>query len=281
MLALNITNGKLIWATPFLEQGTVFKNVKLPDTHDWDVSWGSSVTTVKFDNGTQKKIVIGHDKRGDVMAMDAFTGKPLWWTTVGNIHNDNTTPTPNGETIVWPNTQGGVEAYHAIDNDTLYVATSSMGYRFFEQGINGYEVPAIDSIKNGIGNGTITAIDLKTGKIKWTHPTEFPTWVSPLVTNGLVFSGHITAIGKPYTVNVFGAPLESPLIPSGIIMALDKDTGKTLWQFNLGAPIGIGGPSIGHDMLFVPLGSPSESKMQNSGAIVAFGLPSPPSPSPQ
>lgn len=54
MLALNITSGKLIWATPFLEQGTVFKNVKLPDTHDWDVSWGSSVTTVKFDNGTQK-----------------------------------------------------------------------------------------------------------------------------------------------------------------------------------------------------------------------------------
>ena len=107
-------------------------------------------------------------------------------------------------------------------------------------------------------------MDLKTGNIKWQHPTEFPTWVSPLVTNGVVFTGHITAIGKPYT----------QLLPSGIIMALDKNTGKTLWQFNVGAPIGIGGPSIGHGMLFVPIGSDSESKMQKLGSIIAFGLPS-------
>lgn len=58
-------------------------------------------------------------------------------------------------------------------------------------------------------------------------------------------------------------------------MALDKNTGRTLWQFNVGAPIGIDGPSIGHEMLllFVPLGSYAESKMQPSGTIVALGLP--------
>lgn len=274
MIALNITNGKLVWATPFLDQGTVFKNVKLPDTHDWDTSWGSSVINVKFDNGT-RKIVVGHDKRGDIMSMDAKTGKPIWWTTIGTVTNDSSVPTPNGGAVVWPNTQGGIEAYHAIDNtsNTLYVASTSMGYRFFQHGVNGYEVPAVNSIKNGFGNGTITAIDLKTGKIKWQHPTDFPTWVSPLVTNGVVFAGHMTDIGKPYTVNIFGTPLESPLIPSGIIMALDKDTGKTLWQFNVGAPIGIGGPSIGHGLLLVPIGSDSESKMQKLGSVIAFGLP--------
>lgn len=94
-----------------------------------------------------------------------------------------------------------------------------------------------------------------------------------MVTNGVVFAGHMTDIGKPYTVNVFGTPLESRLIPSGIIMALDKDTGKTLWQFNVGAPIGIGGPSIGHGLLLVPIGSDSESKVQKLGSIIAFGLP--------
>jgi len=62
-------------------------------------------------------------------------------------------------------------------------------------------------------------------------------------------------------------------VPSGIIMALDKDTGKKLWEFNVGAPVGIGGPSIGHGMLFVTTGSPAEVGSNKGGYIVAFGLP--------
>ena len=77
--------------------------------------------------------------------------------------------------------------------------------------------------------------------------------VSPLVTNGIVFSGHITATGTPYAFDKdFGDPLETPQIPSGILLALDTDTGKTLWEFNMGAPVGIGGPSIGNGLLLVP-----------------------------
>jgi outer membrane protein assembly factor BamB len=78
---------------------------------------------------------------------------------------------------------------------------------------------------------------------------------------------------KPYAYNQFGAPSETPLIPSGIIMALDKETGDKLWEFNVGAPIGIGGPSIGHGMLFVTTGSPAEIPANMGGYIVAFGLP--------
>jgi outer membrane protein assembly factor BamB len=66
--------------------------------------------------------------------------------------------------------------------------------------------PAFNATKNGIRNGTFTAVDLKTGKTKWVYPTAFPTWVSPLVTNGIVFAGHITEIGKPYKYDVFGTP---------------------------------------------------------------------------
>ena len=54
MIAVNITNGKVIWATPFITHGTVL-NVTIPDTHDWDTSWGSSISKVTFDNGTRKK----------------------------------------------------------------------------------------------------------------------------------------------------------------------------------------------------------------------------------
>ena len=61
MLAINITNGELVWATPFIAQGTVLKNVKIPDTMDRDTTWGSTLSNVKFDNGTQKKVVVGSD----------------------------------------------------------------------------------------------------------------------------------------------------------------------------------------------------------------------------
>ncbi|MGC1933198.1 MAG: hypothetical protein WA667_29855 [Candidatus Nitrosopolaris sp.] len=36
--------------------------VGLSDTHGRDVGWTMSITKVNFDNGTQRKIVIGHDK---------------------------------------------------------------------------------------------------------------------------------------------------------------------------------------------------------------------------
>ncbi len=110
-----------------------------------------------------------------------------------------------------------------------------------------------------------------TGEVKWRHDVDFPTKTSALVTNDIVFAGHMTPIGTPYEAGTFGNPSSSPLFSSGIIVALDKQTGEPLWEFNVGEPIGIGGPSIGNGMLFVPTGTihaPSEV-----GSITAFGLP--------
>jgi outer membrane protein assembly factor BamB len=87
----------------------------------------------------------------------------------------------------------------------------------------------------------------------------------------------MTAIGKPYKFSDFAQPTVTPLYPSGIIFALDKDTGKKLWEFNVVAPIGVIGPSIGHGMLFVPTGAPNSAGPENKGGdVIAFGLP--PSP---
>jgi hypothetical protein len=68
MITVNVTNRKIVWATPFIAHGTVL-DVQIPDTHDWDTSWGSSITKVTLENGIKKKVVIGHDKMGNVMAM--------------------------------------------------------------------------------------------------------------------------------------------------------------------------------------------------------------------
>ena len=262
MVALNITNGKIVWSTPFVAHGTVL-DVKVPDTHDWDTSWGSSITKVMLNNGTQKKVVVGHDKMGNVIAMDATTGKEIWWKTLGQQYRTDAIPLPNGSGIIW---SYGIFTYHAVDNDTLYITATNRSLDYFTDGISGHVVGAPNTFGLGSFNGTIMALDLTTGKIKWQYQTEFPPRISPLVTDGIVFAGYIPYMGKT---------------KSGVILALDKQTGKKLWEFDVNAPIGQVGPSIGDGMLFVPTG---KGKMKNTiqglpkgekigGSIVAFGLP--------
>src|SRR5918911_3870632 len=169
MVAINVTNGKMIWATPFIDYGTVL-NVRVPDTHDWDTSWGSSISKVTFDNGTQKKVVIGHDKMGNVMAMDAITGKPIWWKTLGRQYNTDAIPSAKGSGMIWTY---GIFNYHAIDdNNTLYITATNRGLNYFTNGIYGDKKAAPHTIEQGLGNGTIAAMDLRTGKIKWQYQVQ-------------------------------------------------------------------------------------------------------------
>ena len=270
MVAVNITNGKMIWATPFIAYGTVL-NVRVPDTHDWDTSWGSSISKVTFDNGTQKKVVVGHDKMGNVIAMDANTGKEIWWRTIGKQYNTNRIPLPNGSGMIW---SYGVNNYHAVDNSnkTLYIAATNRGVNIFTNGISGYKIPAPHTIEQGLRNGTVVALDLRTGKIKWQYQTEFPPRVSPLVTGDIVFAGYIPFTEKAKTSSTtHGIKTQK----AGVILALDKETGKKLWEFNVNAPIGDVGPSVGDGMLFVPTGKieglPREERV--GGSVVAFGPP--------
>ena len=93
----------------------------------------------------------------------------------------------------------------------------------------------------------------------------------------MVFSGTITAIGNnetgiTYPFGDYGGPNETPLITSGILRAFDVETGKEIWEFNVGAPISIGGPSIGNDVLLVPTGNALEAASPG-GYIIAFELP--------
>jgi alcohol dehydrogenase (cytochrome c) len=265
ILAVDVKTGQILWhtrTTPY-------------NTHDWDTAWGTSIANISNTNGTVKKVVIGQNKMGNGFALDAVNGHVLWNKTLGIQFRTNVDPQPLGSGATWPGTQYGVEDYNANDGNKTYFAVSNMGFNYFKdkKGTSGHLVPLFDAIENGVGNGTIFAVDIKTGNITWEHNTEFPTWVSPLVTGGLVFSGHITATGKPYKYNDFGAPTNTPLVSSGVIFALDKNTGQKLWEFNVGAPIGIGGPSIGNGTLLVTTGSPAEISSNKGGYIVAFSLP--------
>jgi outer membrane protein assembly factor BamB len=90
---------------------------------------------------------------------------------------------------------------------------------------------------------------------------KYPPRVSPLITNKILFIGFLPFAEK---------------IKSGVIMALDKETGQKLWEFDVNGPIGPVGPSLGNGMLFVPTGKmarASEPGVQARGSIVALGLP--------
>lgn len=257
MIAVNVTSGDIIWATPFIAHGTVLNHVVVPDTHDWDTSWGSSITKVSLQNGTQKKIVVGHDKMGNVIAMDGKTGKEIWWKTLGKPTNINKIPSANGTGLIWAY---GVYNYHAVDDkNTLYITATNRGLNFFTDGISGHKKAAPDTIEQGLKNGTIYAIDILTGETKWKLDTEFPPRVSPLVTNDILFTGYIPYDGK---------------IKSGVILALDKQTGSKLWEYNVNAPIAPVGPSIANGILFVPTGklvsNPALSSTRGEGSLIAF-----------
>lgn len=260
MIAVDIPSGKIKWATPFIAHGTVL-DVDVPDTHDWDTSWGSSISNVKFDNGTLKKIVIGHDKAGNLIAMDALSGDEIWWTTLGKQIGTDMIPMPEGTGMIW---SYGVYNYHAVDNDTLYLTATNRGLNFFTDGISGHKEAPDDSIEQGLVNGTIYAIELKNGNIKWKIDTGYPPRVSPLISNGILYTGYIE----------FGNNERN-----GIVLALDKETGDELWQYNVNAAISPVGASIGNGMLFIPTekvnqgdNADDEDEEEIGGSIVAFGL---------
>jgi glucose dehydrogenase len=284
MVAVNITDGRMIWATPFIEYGTVL-NVKVPDTHDWDTSWGSSISKVTFDNGTEKKIVVGHDKMGNIIAMDSATGKEIWWKTLGKQINADAIPSPSGSGMIWVS---GIFNYHAVDSgdNTLFVSATNRGVNHFTGnnsddgrgggsggGIAGYRIPAPHTMELGLHNGTIFAMDLRTGLIKWQYDTEFPPRVSPLVTDDIVFAGYI-----PFTEKTSTKSNHTTAVKLGVILALDKQTGEKLWEYNINGEISPVGPSIGNGMLFVPTGKINDANQPKGspaikGSITALGLP--------
>lgn|GEM_PF-4110259 len=101
VVTLNIADGKILWDTPFIAQGSVLPDVVPLDGHDWDAAWGTNLVTVNAGNGPQNP-VIGHNKCGDIMAMDAATGKPVWWLNTIFTQNVKQQSSRAGSDVVWP-----------------------------------------------------------------------------------------------------------------------------------------------------------------------------------
>lgn len=231
LVKLDPKTGKLIW----------FYQLTPHNIYDWDFQ-----NTPVLAKAGGKEVAIGSGKSGWVVAVDTKTGKPVWKTSVGkhNGHDNDGLYAMRGEYSkiktgeVFPGELGGVIAPIASDGKTVYVPivnhpmTVKSGSEVTEEGT--------------YMTGEVVAIDIATGKVKWTRELESGAYGATLVTNDLVF---VTTA-------------------DGVIHALKKDTGGEIWQSAL--PVATNaGVMVSGDMLLAGAGLAGEGQ---TGELVAYKI---------
>jgi alcohol dehydrogenase (cytochrome c) len=233
ILAIKPTTGQIVWhyqATP-------------NDPYDWDACWELILGNIKVD-GQARKVLMQLNRNGFLYVIDRTNGKLLsakpfekisWAThvdmTTGRpVESDQGQKVRAGEWIEkWPGTRGAKNWAHAAfdPNSGLLFANTMHAARV-------YRLLPVEPFKAGqrymfmeakdpenrpadLPWGHLEAIDPMTAKPRWRVPlSDFPHWAAVLATGGgLVFTGKMT----------------------GEFIAVDSDTGKTLWQFQTGSGV--------------------------------------------
>ncbi|WP_136605203.1 pyrroloquinoline quinone-dependent dehydrogenase [Paenibacillus dokdonensis] len=211
VVAVNASTGKLIWAKQEISH----------DLWDYDAAASPMIlnATVK---GKKQKIVVQGGKSGQWFAWDAKTGKVVW-DGIPFAKIDHPKPTPEGVTV-YPGVLGGENyAPETYDPKTNYVLIPGI-----EQGAllksakNQDEASTPDApgaaafgtttlaAQNDVAFGTITAMDVNTGKKAYQVKTKDP-------------------MRGGFTSTVAGLAFYGEL--DGKINALDIKSGKVIWTF--------------------------------------------------
>ena len=197
--------------------------------HDvWDLD--SASPPVLFQ--TKSGLAVGEANKGGFWhEVLASTGKPLT-TPVSFVYQHRVTPKPGGPAVVtWPGYFGGSE-WSPVPYDPqtglahvsglnvpikVKVAKKVSTYKVgFDVGGSVETVGAWTKKYPLAGTGTLTAIDVDTGKISWQKK-------EPVAMVG----GATTTAGGLLFVGVSG---------KGVFQALDAKTGQVRWQHALGGP---------------------------------------------
>ena len=215
-LALNLSNGTLIWAhkaegwdawtvsCAFLRPGTTW--CPSPSSPDFDFGGsGPNLITVNGPKGTKQKLVGIGQKSGVYWAFDETTGATVWNTLVGP-----------GAAL------GGIEWGTAYDGKRIYVPLSNSDHKPYTLAGGGTSTA-----------GSWAALDPATGTFDWQVGTPDGTAIAigpASVANGVVYVGDSAATGN----NMF---------------ALDASSGKTLWSFPASGSVW-SGPAIANGVLY-------------------------------
>src|SRR5690348_3721996 len=239
-LALNADTGKIVWYYQHVVDHWDFDHPFERLLVDTAVAPDPSQVTwinPRLRAGERRKVVTGiPGKTGIVYTLDRQTGEFLWArpTVMQNVVskidpatgtvtvNPETTFTEAGQTrFVCPTPNGGKDfqagAYSPLTNAMYYgLQNTCMDMTAINNPNTAYSFNSRARVAPGTINiGTIFAISAETGRTLWKY--EQRAGMMSLVTTGggLIFGGDT----------------------NGHFRAFDQDTGKVLWEVNLGSPV--------------------------------------------
>jgi len=290
VLALNARNGELVWA----HQTTA------RDLWDYDCSWNTILTNAKV-KGQDKKVVIKACKNGFVHVLDAATGEKLHLLESPDIKRTPEqllgNPEWNGRlfdprnkdhmTKPWTNYPSKDAFFFncpvtgCLESDIAYDPVRNMVFAGTYNSPTWARITGADPRGVSLGgqlnpanfpkpfepkiNMTINAWDLNTGELKWRYFIDKVGF-----RGGVIVSGGLVWFAAT----------------DGFAKALDADTGKVLYEANLGisqlVQPTIAADADGKIKLFRVVGGhaffanilgPQGSGSNVPGAIMAYGLP--------
>jgi alcohol dehydrogenase (cytochrome c) len=225
IVALNPDTGKMAW----------YFQTSPHDTHDWD----AVQTPVLFDatfNGKPRKLLAQASRNGYFFVLDRTNGEHLvskpyidinWSEGVDSrgepIPDPQKEPKTDGA-LVSPSAAGATNWFSPSfdpESQLMYVNTT--------QSYSVYYLTDTDEKPEGYGGrdaniwaqGSVRAIDYKTGKVRWTHTYRG---------TGTASSGMLSTAGRLLFCGD----------PSGNLIAFDPADGRILWHAGLGASVSNG-----------------------------------------
>jgi alcohol dehydrogenase (cytochrome c) len=242
VLALRPKTGEVVWYYQFTPN----------DKYDYDGCWEIILAEIPVD-GKPRKVAMQLDRNGFLYVLDRATGQLLSAKPFERInwasHVDMATGRPvetdlprrlnDGEQVeLWPTQRGGKNWPHAAFNPEtgLLYANTMHSARLFkhlpvEPYVQGTRYQFIENLPAPQPAGEpiahVDAIDPMTAQQRWRAPiADHPHWSAIVATaGGLLFTGKET----------------------GEFIALDSDTGKTVWQFQTGSGINAQPITFTHD----------------------------------
>jgi len=248
IVALDATTGKFKWGYQTVPH----------DVWDLDATSPPVIATV-----AGRKAVVHAGKTGWVYVLDAATGK-LIRRSDAFVPQENmfAQPTPDG-TRMLPGANGGQEWSPIAINPTLQYAYTVGLHQpmLYKNHYAPYETgrlwlgSAFVAIPGEAQWGTVSGVNLQTGKIAWQVKTDQPMIGGATATaGGLVFTGE----------------------GNGWFKAYDARTGAVLWKFYCGAGVN-SAPSVfqvdGEQFIAVAAGGNFQLGFPLGDAVFVFGLP--------
>jgi alcohol dehydrogenase (cytochrome c) len=224
LLTLDADTGEIRWHFQFTPH----------DVHDWDATEIPVLVDLEWE-GRPRRLVVMANRNAFYYVLDRETGeflrgqeysKQTWAEGLDErgrpIVIPGTDPTEEG-TLVWPSLQGATNWFSPSYSplaETLYVAVRHMGAIYYKASAE-YEAgrPFLGGGEQALAGddawGYVKALDVRTGDVRWEHRLLTPPWNGVMATAGGL---------------VFGASNE------GNLFALDARSGRSLWDFQAGAP---------------------------------------------